>query len=60
MSENKFELPIKWNDYEDIAIELYEKFGDDFDESKSLARRQVKKTNGRYRKSLWLLQLKRW
>ena len=34
MSDNKFALPIKWNDYEDIAIELYEKFGDDFDESK--------------------------
>ncbi|MBB6108878.1 Fe-S cluster assembly protein IscX [Mucilaginibacter lappiensis] len=34
MSENKFALPIHWNDHEDIAIELYEKFGDDFDESK--------------------------
>jgi len=21
-------LPIKWNDHEDIAIKLYEKFGD--------------------------------
>ena len=29
-----FDLPIKWNDYEDIAIGLYEKFGDDFDEGK--------------------------
>lgn len=29
-----FELPIHWNDYEDIAIKLYEKFGDDFGESK--------------------------
>ena len=34
MSDNKFALPIDWKDYEDIAIELYEKFGDDFDESK--------------------------
>ncbi|HMG09882.1 MAG TPA: Fe-S cluster assembly protein IscX [Mucilaginibacter sp.] len=34
MTDNKFALPIHWNDYEDIAIELYEKFGDDFDESK--------------------------
>ncbi len=28
------EPPIKWSDYEDIALALYEKFGDDFDESK--------------------------
>jgi FeS assembly protein IscX len=27
-------LPIKWNDHEDIAIKLYEKFGDEFGESK--------------------------
>ncbi len=27
-------LPIKWADHEDIAIKLYEKFGDEFDESK--------------------------
>ncbi|MBK8700027.1 MAG: Fe-S cluster assembly protein IscX [Saprospiraceae bacterium] len=27
-------LPISWHDYEDIAIKLYEKFGDDFDESR--------------------------
>lgn len=27
-------LPINWNDYEDIAMGLYEKFGDDFTESK--------------------------
>lgn len=27
-------LPIEWPDHEDIAIELYEKFGDDFDEGK--------------------------
>jgi FeS assembly protein IscX len=29
-----FELPITWKDTEDIAMALYEKFGDDFDESK--------------------------
>jgi FeS assembly protein IscX len=29
-----FELPIHWNDYEDIAIKLYERFGDDFNEGK--------------------------
>lgn len=29
-----FELPIKWNDYEDIAMALYEKFGDEFTEQK--------------------------
>jgi FeS assembly protein IscX len=34
MIQDKFALPIKWNDYEDIAMGLYEKFGDDFDESK--------------------------
>ena len=34
MTDNKFSLPIHWNDHEDIAIELYEKFGDAFDESK--------------------------
>ncbi|MGN6641185.1 MAG: Fe-S cluster assembly protein IscX [Mucilaginibacter sp.] len=34
MTDDKYALPIKWNDYEDIAIELYEKFGDEFDESK--------------------------
>lgn len=33
MSE-KFDLPYTWKDYEDIAIALYEKFGDDFNESK--------------------------
>jgi len=27
-------LPIKWSDHEDIAIKLYEKFGDEFGESK--------------------------
>ena len=35
MDKNKFyEPPINWTDYEDIALALYEKFGDDFDESK--------------------------
>lgn len=28
------EPPIYWNDHEDIAQKLYEKFGDDFNESK--------------------------
>ena len=28
------DLPINWNDYEDIAMGLYDKFGDDFTESK--------------------------
>lgn len=28
------DLPINWPDYEDIAIKLYERFGDDFTESK--------------------------
>ncbi len=34
MIDNKFTLPIHWNDIEDIAMGLYEKFGDDFNESK--------------------------
>ncbi|NBV14006.1 MAG: Fe-S assembly protein IscX [Sphingobacteriia bacterium] len=34
MSESQFALPIYWNDIEDIAMGLYERFGDDFDESK--------------------------
>jgi FeS assembly protein IscX len=29
-----FEPPIYWNDHEDIALKLYERFGDDFTESK--------------------------
>ncbi|TGE17024.1 Fe-S cluster assembly protein IscX [Hymenobacter elongatus] len=29
-----FELPIHWNDHEDIAMALYEKFGAEFDEAK--------------------------
>ncbi|HYK77641.1 MAG TPA: Fe-S cluster assembly protein IscX [Daejeonella sp.] len=33
MSHHKFDLPIHWNDYEDIAMGLYEKFGDEFGES---------------------------
>lgn len=28
-----FELPIHWNDYEDIAMKLYERFGNDFGEA---------------------------
>jgi FeS assembly protein IscX len=31
---SQFELPVYWNDYEDIAIALYERFGDAFDEGK--------------------------
>ena len=34
MSQDKFALPIYWKDHEDIAMGLYEKFGDDFNESK--------------------------
>jgi FeS assembly protein IscX len=29
-----FEPPIYWNDYEDIAMKLYERFGNDFSESR--------------------------
>lgn len=29
-----FEPPIYWNDHEDIALKLYEKFGDEMSESK--------------------------
>ena len=32
--DDKFALPITWRDYEDIAMGLYERFGDDFNESK--------------------------
>ena len=28
------DLPINWTDYEDIAIGLYDKFGDEFTEGK--------------------------
>ncbi|MGY3055337.1 FeS assembly protein IscX [Pedobacter sp. UYEF25] len=34
MNNDKFALPIYWNDYEDIGLSLYEKFGDDFPEAK--------------------------
>ena len=34
MNNNKFELPIHWADHEDIAMGLYEKFGDEYNESK--------------------------
>jgi FeS assembly protein IscX len=34
MSFEDFDLPITWNDHEDIAIKLYEKFGDEFNEGK--------------------------
>lgn len=34
MAFEDFDLPISWTDYEDIAIKLYEKFGDDFNEGK--------------------------
>ena len=29
-----FEPPIHWRDYEDIAMKLYERFGDDFNEGR--------------------------
>lgn len=29
-----FEPPIYWNDYEDIAMKLYERFGNDFPEKR--------------------------
>ena len=29
-----YEPPINWADHEDIAMKLYERFGDSFDESK--------------------------
>jgi FeS assembly protein IscX len=34
MKDEKFQLTYGWKDTEDIAIHLYEKFGDDFSESK--------------------------
>lgn len=30
----ELDLPINWHEYEDIAMGLYDKFGDDFTESK--------------------------
>jgi len=32
-TNDPFALPIHWNDYEDIAIALYDRFGDEFGES---------------------------
>jgi len=32
--KNLEDLPIYWKDHEDIAMKLYERFGDDFDEGK--------------------------
>lgn len=32
--DNLEDLPIEWPDHEDIAIKLYERFGDEFNESK--------------------------
>lgn len=32
--ENLENLPIHWKDHEDIAIKLYERFGDAFDEGR--------------------------
>lgn len=29
-----YEPPIQWSDYEDIAMKLYERFGNDFSEAK--------------------------
>lgn len=34
MDNKEFALPIYWNDHEDIAMALYERFGDDFNEGK--------------------------
>ncbi len=34
MAFEDLDLPYGWTDHEDIAIKLYEKFGDDFTESK--------------------------
>jgi len=31
---NKFDLPFTWKHHEDVAMGLYEKFGDEFGESK--------------------------
>jgi len=32
-NKNCYEPPMKWSDYEDIALALYEKFGDEFGEA---------------------------
>lgn len=44
-------IPVEWIDHEDIAIKLYEKFGDDFTESKIYRIRFTQLLNGcsRYR-----------
>lgn len=34
MAFEDLDLPINWSDHEDIAIKLYDRFGDDFTESK--------------------------
>ena len=34
MSFELDDLPINWNDHEDIAMKLYERFGDEFTEAK--------------------------
>jgi FeS assembly protein IscX len=34
MMNNFDDLPIHWADHEDIAMKLYERFGDDFNESR--------------------------
>jgi FeS assembly protein IscX len=34
MAFESLDLPVTWADHEDVAIKLYEKFGDDFSESK--------------------------
>ncbi len=34
MAFEDLDLPINWTDHEDIAIKLYDRFGDDFTESK--------------------------
>lgn len=34
MNNNLDDLPIDWTDHEDIAIKLYDRFGDDFNEGK--------------------------
>ncbi|MCZ2356704.1 MAG: Fe-S cluster assembly protein IscX [Bacteroidia bacterium] len=34
MESKHFEIPINWNDTEDIAMALYERFGHEFNESK--------------------------
>ena len=40
MAAEMYEPPINWTDFEDIAMKLYEKFGDDFNE------KEFRSTNG--------------